>query len=87
MGQKFFQRNSGHDKDPECPPDGKTSRGVCLGGCSECGEHLLCTGRYTPYCPSCQTCPTCGCPEADGFSHYAGCDEAEEADDDDADAA
>ena len=31
------------------------------------------TGRYTAYCPSCQTCETCGCPDADGFSHYAGC--------------
>ncbi len=45
----------------------------CLGECGECGEHLLATGRYTVYCPSCNTCPECGCPEADGFSHYAGC--------------
>lgn len=56
-----------------CPPNGTDSRGRCLGACRECGEHLECTGRYTTYCPSCDVCPDCGCPDADGFSHNAGC--------------
>ena len=60
----------------ECPADGRSYHGTCLGTCSECDEHLLSTGRYTAYCPSCMTCPTCGCPAADGFAHYAGCEEA-----------
>lgn len=55
-----------------CTPDGVNQRGRCVGNC-ECGEHLLLTGRYTPYCPSCQTCEACGCPGVDGFSHYEGC--------------
>jgi len=57
----------------ECPPDGRDQRGRCVGECEECGDHGLVTGRYTSYCPSCQTCESCGCPEADGFSHYQGC--------------
>ena len=36
-----------------CPSDGRNYFGRCLGECVECGEHILCTGRYTPYCPSC----------------------------------
>lgn len=56
-----------------CPPDGTDYHGRCLGACRECGAHLLSTGRYTPYCPDCDTCPDCGCPNADGFAHYAGC--------------
>lgn len=52
---------------------GTDYRGRCLGPCPECGDHLQSTGRYTVYCPSCNTCPECSCPEADGFSHYAGC--------------
>lgn len=54
-----------------CP--GKDYHGRCLGACKECGEHLLSTGRYTTYCPSCDCCSTCGCPNADGFAHYADC--------------
>lgn len=57
----------------ECPPDGHYDNGRCAGECRECGDHLLLTGRYTPYCPGCDTCPDCGCPYADGFQHYAGC--------------
>jgi hypothetical protein len=41
--------------------------------CFECGEDGQQTGRYTWYCPSCNVCPECGCPDADGFQHYAGC--------------
>lgn len=66
-----------HFVDHHCPSDGRDSCGRCLGTCRECGEHLESTGRYTVYCPSCNTCPECGCPEADGFAHYAGCAEAE----------
>ena len=60
----------------DCPPNGSDYHGRCLGKCVECGEHLLCTGRYTPYCPSCSCCAECGCPDVDGFSHYDGCAEA-----------
>ena len=42
--------------------------------CSNCGEHTIKqTGRATLYCDDCNTCPTCGCPDVDGFMHYAGC--------------
>lgn len=58
---------------PAGPPDGTDYYGRCLGACWECGEHLLCTGRYTVYCPACDRCPECGCPAADGFRHYADC--------------
>ncbi len=57
----------------ECPSNGTSSNGRCLGACRECGEHLLSTGRYTTYCPSCDVCCDCGCPNVDGFSHYAEC--------------
>jgi hypothetical protein len=56
-----------------CPADGADDRGRCAGTCTECGDHRLLTGRYTPYCPSCETCDECGCPAADGFAHNAGC--------------
>ncbi len=62
----------------ECPADGGDARGRCLGACRECGEHLQATGRYTVYCPSCNCCDECGCPQVDGFTHYAGCDAYEE---------
>lgn len=52
-------------------PDHKTT------DCPECGANTETTGRDTRYCPDCDTCPTCGCPQVDGFSHYAGCAEAE----------
>lgn len=46
--------------------------------CFECGEQMEQTGRLTWYCPNCDTCPECGCPNADGFAHYAGCEAADE---------
>lgn len=55
-----------------CPSDGIDSHGRCLAECRECGEHLICDGRYTTYCPSCDVCPDCGCEIG---SHYAGCAE------------
>ena len=55
-----------------------------LGQCRECGEDLMSTGRYTVYCPSCDVCPDCGCPNADGFAHYAGCPAIEQTEDKDA---
>jgi hypothetical protein len=56
-----------------------------LGECVECGEHLASTGRYTVYCPCCDCCGECGCPDADGFTHYAGCSLVEEEEDNDND--
>lgn len=44
--------------------------------CFECGEEMEETGRNTLYCPSCDVCSDCGCPDADGFQHYAGCETA-----------
>lgn len=41
--------------------------------CFECKAAMEQTGRNTWYCPDCDTCPDCGCPNADGFAHYAGC--------------
>jgi hypothetical protein len=73
---RYDVNESTHYEAHECPPDGTDSRGCCLGGCSECDEHLLSTGRYTTYCPSCDTCPSCGCPNTDGFQHYEGCQES-----------
>ena len=59
----------------ECKDDAdkRDSRGRCLGWCRECGAHLQQTGRYTTFCPSCDVCAECGCPNADGFAHWAGC--------------
>lgn len=68
-----------HRHDGLCPPDGHDYYGRCLGECYECGEHLLSTGRYTAYCPCCSCCATCGCPDADGFAHYQGCQEVGDA--------
>ena len=65
-----------HPDTDTCPSNGTDYHGRCLGACRECGEHRLSTGRYTPYCPSCEACPSCGCPDADGFQHYAGCEDA-----------
>jgi hypothetical protein len=64
----------------ECPADGQDSRGRCLGACRECDTHLMSTGRYTVYCPSCDTCAECGCPQVDGFAHYADCTAARDDD-------
>lgn len=63
----------------ECPSDGRDYHGRCLGYCRECEDHLESTGRYTAYCPSCDRCQECECPNADGFSHYAGCSEVDAA--------
>ena len=59
----------------ECKDDAdkRDSHGRCLGRCRECGTHLEATGRYTVFCPSCDVCAECGCPQVDGFAHYAGC--------------
>jgi hypothetical protein len=58
-----------------CPSNGRDYHERCLGVCQECGDHLLSTGRYTVYCPACDVCGECGCANADGFAHYAGCND------------
>lgn len=45
--------------------------------CRECGTKCEQTGRNTWFCPECDVCPECECPNADGFTHYAGCESAE----------
>lgn len=54
--------------------------------CRECDTICEQTGRNTWYCPDCDTCSVCGCPNADGFSHYAGCPSSVISDDEDDDA-
>ncbi len=48
--------------------------------CFECDAELEQTGRNTWYCPDCNVCAECGCPDADGFMHYANCNEIGEHD-------
>ena len=45
--------------------------------CFNCDCQMEQTGRLTWYCPDCDVCPDCGCPRADGFAHYQGCESAD----------